>query len=338
MTKTRPSRVKSVKLLSCTYSGRVEKRKRKSVKGKNQLLSTVDTLGPQDVIVERPGQKVTTQSPLPKRITRRSKKSCDKGSALDILTFEKIEKVDDELSLPESLQKCETTKLEDLTGNVESTALIHPHHHHAGEITLDVLVCHVEKRLLPEIQTSVSSVDQSLMCTVSGLDTTSQCRSSHSKSRKAVTKKEGSKPPKFSPPLSENLITAKEGTLSNNNNKIMPPVLLDEKVSSVSAENEDEISVDAEEYPQPSTYSQKMQRELARQKQLQDMRTREEALARKERFLRRQGLLKVEKDRKEKKSIRWKETDLVEVYLYSPCSSSGSTLDPEDIPDVSTLS
>ena len=49
------------------------------------------------------------------------------------------------------------------------------------------------------------------------------------------------------------------------------------------SDNSDDIEL---EYPQPSTNYQKMQRKLARQKQLKDFRAREMALAREERFLR----------------------------------------------------
>ena len=88
------------------------------------------------------------------------------------------------------------------------------------------------------------------------------------------------------------------------------------------------------EYPQPSTNYQKMQRKLARQKQLEDMRAREMAFAREERFLRRHGLSKSPEKCKQK-HLTWKEeTDLVEVFVYSPCSSRGSTLEPDDIPEL----
>ena len=97
-------------------------------------------------------------------------------------------------------------------------------------------------------------------------------------------------------------------------------------------------SPDLSEYPQPSTNYQKMQRQLARQKQLEDMRARESAEAREERFLRRQGLSKSPEKKQGRRHLTWKEEpDLVEVFVYSPCSSRGSTLEPEldDIPDFS---
>ena len=94
---------------------------------------------------------------------------------------------------------------------------------------------------------------------------------------------------------------------------------------------------DDEEYPQPSTNHQKVQRHLARQKQLADMRLRETALDREHRFLRRQGLLG-QRGRNDSehacRRVRWKEeSELLEVFCYSPCSSRGSTLDPDEIPD-----
>ena len=91
-----------------------------------------------------------------------------------------------------------------------------------------------------------------------------------------------------------------------------------------------------EEYPQPSTNYQKMQRKLARQKQLSEMRAREMAMEREKRFLRRQGLLQPEKKRDEgQRTVRWKEEkELVEVFHYSPCSSRGSTLEPDEIPNT----
>lgn len=87
------------------------------------------------------------------------------------------------------------------------------------------------------------------------------------------------------------------------------------------------------EYPQPSTNYQKMQRQLARQKQLKEMQAREAAYAREERFLRRQGLSKSPEKHKQKR-LTWKEeSELVEVFSYSPCSSRGSTLEPDEIPE-----
>lgn len=99
--------------------------------------------------------------------------------------------------------------------------------------------------------------------------------------------------------------------------------------------DEDNAIQEDSEYPLPSTNYQKMQRQLARQKQLDEMRAREAAWAREERLLRRQGLSK-SPEKSGRCHITWKdEKDLVEIFCYSPCSSSrGSTLDPEDIPDI----
>ena len=78
-----------------------------------------------------------------------------------------------------------------------------------------------------------------------------------------------------------------------------------------------------EEFPPPSTPQQKLIRRLARQKQLEEMRVREAALLREERLLRRKGILpeppsKVTQSSSTKK-IQWKdETDLVEMFIYSP--------------------
>ena len=95
------------------------------------------------------------------------------------------------------------------------------------------------------------------------------------------------------------------------------------------------------EYPPPSTNYQKTERRLARQRQLEEMRAREAAWEREERLMRRQGLSRSPETKKKKsrtgggRHIAWREgTDLVEVFSYSPCSSSsrGSTLEPEEIP------
>ena len=90
------------------------------------------------------------------------------------------------------------------------------------------------------------------------------------------------------------------------------------------------------EYPKPSSNYQKMQRRLARQKQLEELHAREAALAREERLMRRRGLLTTPPKKADERRVMWKEEeDLVEVFQYSPCSSSrGSTLEPEDIPEL----
>ena len=91
------------------------------------------------------------------------------------------------------------------------------------------------------------------------------------------------------------------------------------------------------EYPKPSSNYEKTQRRLARQKQLDDMRTREAALARAERLKRRRGLLLATHPSKKSREckVMWKEeSSLVEVFRYSlsPCPSSrGSTLEPEEL-------
>ena len=75
-----------------------------------------------------------------------------------------------------------------------------------------------------------------------------------------------------------------------------------------------------EEYPQPSTHQQKLIRRLARQKQLEEMRAREAAHSREERLLRRKGVLPDTKaTQSSAKRISWRdETDLVEMFIYSP--------------------
>ena len=111
-----------------------------------------------------------------------------------------------------------------------------------------------------------------------------------------------------------------------------------EKSDTSSSENpNDAITDEGEdlEYPQPSTNYQKRQRQLARQKQLDDMRAREMAAAREERLLRRRGFTKSPEKGVGNggRRIRWREqTDLVEVFIYSPCSSRGSTLEPDETP------
>ena len=92
-----------------------------------------------------------------------------------------------------------------------------------------------------------------------------------------------------------------------------------------------------QEYPPPSTNYQKMERRLARQRQLEEALAREAALEREERLMRRQGLSRSPERSKTGggRHITWREgTDLVEVFSYSPCSSSsrGSTLEPEEFP------
>ena len=78
-----------------------------------------------------------------------------------------------------------------------------------------------------------------------------------------------------------------------------------------------------EEYPLPSTPQQKLMRKLARQKQLEEMRAKEAAFLREERLLRRKGILPkstaAQSQTRSSKRISWKdETDLVELFIYSP--------------------
>jgi hypothetical protein len=134
--------------------------------------------------------------------------------------------------------------------------------------------------------------------------------------------------------LSAPVTTLETVSMTHSNNELVSSI--DGITGSEETILEADESLDLSEYPQPSTYFQKMQRQLARQKQLQDMRAREAAEAREERFLRRQGLSKSpEKKIQQKRHLTWKEEDdLVEVFVYSPCSSRGSTLEPELLDDV----
>lgn len=80
-------------------------------------------------------------------------------------------------------------------------------------------------------------------------------------------------------------------------------------------QGEEEVDYSLEvEYPLPSTPQQKMARQLVRQRQLNEMRVREAALAREERLLRRQGLWTSRT--KSTKRIQWK-NDLVQIFTYS---------------------
>ena len=80
------------------------------------------------------------------------------------------------------------------------------------------------------------------------------------------------------------------------------------------------------EYPEPSTPQQKMMRQLARQKQLEDMRVRETALAREERYQRRHGLACPQPSKSSgsrSKRVQWKnKSDLVKIFIYSAVSDS----------------
>ena len=134
--------------------------------------------------------------------------------------------------------------------------------------------------------------------------------------------------------LSAPVMTSETVSMTHSNSELVSSI--DGITGSEETILEADESLDLSEYPQPSTYFQKMQRQLARQKQLQDMRAREAAEAREERFLRRQGLSKSpEKKKQQKRHLTWKEeANLVEVFVYSPCSSRGSTLEPELLDDV----
>ena len=105
-----------------------------------------------------------------------------------------------------------------------------------------------------------------------------------------------------------------------------------------SCENNRTVDVDEEretEYPKPSSNHQKIQRKLARQRQLDEFRARESSLAREERLMRRRGLLLATPPKEGKgHRVMWKEEKLVEVFQYSPVSSRGSTLEPDDLPEL----
>ena len=96
--------------------------------------------------------------------------------------------------------------------------------------------------------------------------------------------------------------------------------------NSSSADTPDTPSSPTEEleYPQPSTPQQKLIRRLARQKQLEEMKAREAALEREKRLLRRKGVLPDTnatraQEQSSTKRISWRdETDLVEMFIYSP--------------------
>lgn len=96
-----------------------------------------------------------------------------------------------------------------------------------------------------------------------------------------------------------------------------------------------------EEYPQPSTPQQKLIRRLARQKQLEEMKSREAALEREERLLRRKGVLsdsKTTQGQSSAKRISWRdETDLVEMFIYSPVKDDDADTVSVHSDDVSSL-
>ena len=109
------------------------------------------------------------------------------------------------------------------------------------------------------------------------------------------------------------------------------PVCASELKDTLSTEASDDLEAGIEdvdcgnievEYPEPSTPQQKMMKQLARQKQLEDMWIRETALAREERYQRRRGLV-CPQPSKGTKHILWKsESDLVEMFIYSAVSDS----------------
>ena len=105
--------------------------------------------------------------------------------------------------------------------------------------------------------------------------------------------------------------------------KLDKSLCLEESLSHDNSEDVEPMSSPTEEeYPQPSTPQQKLIRRLARQRQLEEMRAKEAALLREERLLRRKGMLpdsNTTSQSSSTKRISWKdETDLVEIFIYSP--------------------
>lgn len=89
----------------------------------------------------------------------------------------------------------------------------------------------------------------------------------------------------------------------------------------------DIIDSPEEAYPLPRTAKQKEKSQLARQKQLEDMRTREATAAREERFQRRKGVWipPCKKNDACRKKITWKEdAELTDLYVYSPSRESSA--------------
>ena len=87
------------------------------------------------------------------------------------------------------------------------------------------------------------------------------------------------------------------------------------------------------ENPKPSSNIKKMLRRLARQKQLEDVHTREATLAREVRLKRRQGLLLTPPKKANERCVMWKE-EAVSFRSLSLCSPRGSSLNPEDITEL----
>ena len=87
----------------------------------------------------------------------------------------------------------------------------------------------------------------------------------------------------------------------------------------------DTVDSPEEAYPLPRTAKQKEKSHLARQKQLEDMRAREAAAAREERFQRRKGVWVPPCKKNNRKTIMWKEDkELTDLYVYSPPRESSA--------------
>ena len=123
------------------------------------------------------------------------------------------------------------------------------------------------------------------------------------------------------PSLKRSANISKLNLSSDNSKQEHTASLLDESSNNKESISDTPNSPAEEEYPQPSTFQQKLVRRLARQKQLEEMRARESALSRKERLLRRKGVLPSTAKSQESasKKISWKdEKDLVQMFIYSP--------------------
>lgn len=82
-----------------------------------------------------------------------------------------------------------------------------------------------------------------------------------------------------------------------------------------------ELAIELEEFPKPSTAKQKEIRRLARQRQLDEMKLKETAELRRNRFLNRQGLLR--RPLYNQKHVSWASQDsLITVHRYSPSPST----------------
>lgn len=91
----------------------------------------------------------------------------------------------------------------------------------------------------------------------------------------------------------------------------------------------DTVDCSEEAYPLPRTSQQKEKSQLARQKQLEDLKAREAAVAREERFLRRKGLWVPPCKKNDRKKVTWKEEEeLTDVHTYSPPSEGSGAQAP----------